>query len=389
MSAFIPYGRQSIDENDIAAVEAVLRSDWLTQGPAIERFERTVADYCGVRHAVAVANATASLHIACLALQLGPGDTLWTSPNTFVASANCALYCGARVEFIDIDPLTLNLSVACLTRKLEQAARDGTLPKVVVPVHFAGQSCEMEAIRQLSERYGFAVLEDASHAIGGQYREQAVGSCRFSDATVFSFHPVKIITSAEGGMVLTNRDDLYQALLRLRSHGITRDPALLQGATDGAWSYQQLELGFNYRMTDIQAALGASQMGRLEGFVARRRELAEKYRAALAGLPLRLQQELPTSRSAWHLQVVRLDQPTWRKPVFDALRCEGILVNVHYQPVYLQPYYRALGFEAGLCPEAEYYYERALTLPLYPGLSDQEFDTVVDKFTTILSEIAK
>ncbi|HJU50426.1 MAG TPA: UDP-4-amino-4,6-dideoxy-N-acetyl-beta-L-altrosamine transaminase [Pseudogulbenkiania sp.] len=388
MSVFIPYGRQAIDESDIAAVEAVLRSDWLTQGPAIERFERTVAEHCDVRYAVAVSNATAALHIACLALQLGPGDTLWTSPNTFVASANCALYCGASVEFVDIDPLTLNLSVDCLTRKLEEAERNGCLPKVVVPVHFAGQSCEMEAIRHLSERYGFAVLEDASHAIGGQYQGQPVGSCRFSDAAVFSFHPVKIITSAEGGMVLTNREDLYQALLRLRSHGITRDPAQLQGGVDGAWSYQQLELGFNYRMTDLQAALGGSQMSRLEVFVARRRELALRYRSALAGLPLRVQREVPQCHSAWHLQVVRLDQPAWRKPIFDALRKEGILVNVHYQPVYLQPYYRGLGFGAGLCPEAESYYDRALTLPLYPGLSDQEFDTVVDKFTTILSEIA-
>lgn len=388
MSVFIPYGRQSIDEDDIATVEAVLRSDWLTQGPAIERFERAVAEYCGVRHAVAVSNATAALHIACLALQLGPGDTLWTSPNTFVASANCALYCGAHVEFVDIDPLTFNLSVDCLAQKLVQAERDGTLPMVVVPVHFAGQSCDMEAIRQLSERYGFAVLEDASHAVGGWHHGQVVGGCQFSDAAVFSFHPVKIITSGEGGMVLTNRDDLYQALLRLRSHGITRDPALLQGSVDGDWNYQQLELGFNYRMTDIQAALGASQMTRLDAFVTRRRVLAERYRTALAGLPLRLQQAIPNTLSAWHLQVVRLDQPAWRKPVYDALRQAGILVNVHYQPVYLQPYYRALGFQSGLCPEAEAYYERVVTLPLYPELTDQEFDTVVDKFTTILSEIA-
>lgn len=389
MSSSIPYGRQSIDEHDIAAVEAVLRSDWLTQGPAIERFEQRVAEYCGARYAVAVSNATAALHVACLALQLGPGDILWTAANTFVASSNCALYCGAQVDFVDIDPATLNLSLEHLTQKLAWAERQGCLPKVVVPVHFAGQSCQMEQIRQLSELYGFAILEDASHAIGGEYQGQAVGNCRFSDATVFSFHPVKIITSGEGGMVLTNREDLYQSLVRLRSHGITRDPAQLQGTVDGGWSYQQLELGFNYRMTDIQAALGASQMSRLDSFVVRRRELVARYRAALAGLPLRLPEELPEAKSAWHLQVVTLDQAAWRKPLYEALRSQGIQVNVHYQPAYLHPYYRALGFLPGHCPQAEFYYDRALTLPLFPGLSDQDFDAIIDTLITNLSEIAR
>ena len=384
----IPYGRQSIDERDIAAVEAVLHSDWLTQGPAIERFEDRVAQHCGARYAVAVSNGTAALHIACMALQLGPGDRLWTSPNTFVASANCALYCGAQVDFVDIDPDTLNLSIERLREKLEVADREGRLPKVVVPVHFAGQSCEMAALHELSERYGFAVLEDASHAIGGTYRDDPVGHCRYSDATVFSFHPVKIVTSAEGGMIVTNREDIYQMLRRLRSHGITRDSAQAQGELDGGWCYQQLELGFNYRMTDLQAALGASQMDRLDAFVARRKDLVERYRTALAGLPLRLPKQLPETDPAWHLQVVTLDEPAWRKPLYNALRAQGIEVNVHYKPVYLQPYYRALGFEPGHCPEAEAYYSRALTLPLYAAMSDRDFDAVVDNLTKTLNEIA-
>ncbi|MGF6779487.1 UDP-4-amino-4,6-dideoxy-N-acetyl-beta-L-altrosamine transaminase [Paraburkholderia sp. GAS334] len=388
MSAAIPYGRQSIDDDDIAAVNVVLRSDWLTQGPAIEHFEARVAQYCGARYAVAVSNATAALHVACLALDLGPGDLLWTSPNTFVASANCALYCGADIDFVDIDPRTLNLSVEHLAHKLEEAQRAGRLPKVVVPVHFAGQSCYMAALHELSQRYGFALVEDASHAIGGQYRDKPVGSCTYSDVTVFSFHPVKIVTTAEGGMVLTNREDLYQALLRFRSHGITRDPAQLQGEVDGPWSYQQLDLGFNYRMTDIQAALGASQMNRLDGFVARRRELVGRYREALAGLPLSLPEDAPDARPAWHLQVVTLDDASWRKPAFNALRARGVQVNVHYQPVYLQPFYRARGFQPGYCRNAEHYYYRALTLPLFPAMRDQDFERVVDAVTTTLSEIS-
>ena len=389
MNSIIPYGRQSIDEDDIAAVTAVLRSDWLTQGPRIGHFEQAVANHCGAKHAVAVSSATAALHIACLALGLGPGDILWTSPNTFVASANCARYCGADVDFVDIDPATLNMSLPQLAQKLAEAKVKQRLPKVVVPVHFAGQPCEMAAIRQLADQYGFAVLEDASHAIGASYQGQPVGDCRHADMTVFSFHPVKIITSGEGGMVTTNRADLYQALCRLRSHGITRDPGQLQGEVDGDWCYQQLELGFNYRMTDLQAALGCQQMSKLNDFVARRRQLAAWYRAQLSGLPLRLQDSISDASSAWHLLVVMLDDPDWRKPVFQALRQAGILVNVHYQPVYLQPYYRQLGFAAGYCPAAENYYHRALTLPLYPALSDQDTQRVVDKLRNTLSEIVK
>jgi UDP-4-amino-4,6-dideoxy-N-acetyl-beta-L-altrosamine transaminase len=386
MSTSIPYGRQSIDDEDVAAVEAVLRSDWLTQGPTIERFERRVAEYCGARYAVAVSSATAALHVACLALEMGPGDWLWTAPNTFVASANCALYCGAQADFVDIDPDTLNLSIPALEAKLEQAERAGRLPKVVVPVHFGGQSCDMAPLQALARRYGFALLEDASHAIGGRYRGTPVGDCRYSDMVVFSFHPVKIVTTAEGGMVLTNREDLYRALLRLRSHGITRDPAQMRGAPDGPWYYQQIELGYNYRLTDLHAALGLSQMDRLDAFVARRRELVARYRQALAGLPLRVPTCIAEADPAWHLQVVTLERPERRRAVYDTLRGAGIQVNVHYLPVYLHPYYRDLGFEPGYCPHAEAYYAGALTLPLFPGLSDRDFDTIIDTLTKTLSE---
>lgn len=386
--ADIPYGRQSISDDDIAAVEAVLRSDWLTQGPAIERFERMVAERCGARYAVAVSNATAALHIACLGMDIGPGDLVWTVPNTFVASANCARYCGADVDFVDIDADTFNLSLDALRAKLAQAERLGRLPDLLIPVHFAGQSCQMAEIASLAERYGFRVLEDASHAIGGSYGGAPVGSCRHSDAVVFSFHPVKIITSGEGGMVLTNDPALRQRLLRLRSHGITRDAGQMQGEAEGDWCYQQLELGYNYRITDLQAALGCSQLERLDAFVARRRRLQAAYRNALSDLPLRMARQLPETDPAWHLLVVRLEQPQWRKPMFDALRARGVLVNVHYQPIYQQPYYRQLGFPPGLCPEAEAYYQRALSLPLYFDLSDEAFDRVIAAFRTSLSEVA-
>ncbi|MRR52616.1 MAG: UDP-4-amino-4,6-dideoxy-N-acetyl-beta-L-altrosamine transaminase, partial [Rhodocyclaceae bacterium] len=302
-SAPIPYGRQSISPQDIQAVVDVLSSDWLTQGPTVERFERTVADGCGAAHAVAVNSATSALHIACLAAGLGPGDILWTSPNTFVASANCGLYCGATVDFVDIDPRTCNMSVERLEEKLELAARQGKLPKMVVPVHFAGQSCDMAAIARLADRYGFTVIEDASHAIGGRYQGEPVGNCRYSAMTVFSFHPVKIVTTGEGGMVLTNNAEMHERLMRLRSHGITRDPALMAEEPHGPWYYEQIELGFNYRMTDIQAALGVSQMTRLEEFVARRHHLARRYDEALAGLPLTLPWQHPDSWSAFHLYV--------------------------------------------------------------------------------------
>jgi UDP-4-amino-4,6-dideoxy-N-acetyl-beta-L-altrosamine transaminase len=383
----IPYGKQDVDEHDIQAVLEVLRSDWLTQGPEIERFEQEVARYCGARYAVAVCNATAALHIACLAAGLKPGDSLWTSPNTFVASANCALYCGARPDFVDIDPMTYNLSVEALEQKLEAAKRAGRLPKVVVPVHFAGQSCDMDKIAALRDRYGFVLIEDASHAIGGRYRETRVGSCAFSDMTVFSFHPVKIITTGEGGMVLTNRQDLYDRLVRLRSHGITRDPGLMQEESHGPWYYQQIELGFNYRLTDIQAALGTSQMRRLDGFVTRRRSLARRYDHMLEGLPLHLPGEAPGVYSAFHLYVIRLKTEAIgksRRQVFEALRQAGVGVNVHYIPVHTQPYYRQLGFRIGDFPQAEDYYREAISLPLYYGLTEPEQDRVVQALKEIV-----
>ncbi|WP_091189855.1 UDP-4-amino-4,6-dideoxy-N-acetyl-beta-L-altrosamine transaminase [Formivibrio citricus] len=375
----IPYGHQSIDDADIAAVEAVLRSDWLTQGPAIARFEAAVAARCGARYAVAVCNATAALHIACLAMGIKPGDRVWTSPNTFVASANCARYCGAVIDFVDIDPDTLNLSVDKLAKKLAEAERAGRLPQLLIPVHFAGQSCDMANIRQLADRYGFRLLEDASHAIGGSYRGLPVGACSFSDAAVFSFHPVKIITTGEGGMVVTNDEKLYRQLLLLRSHGITRDPDLMEGENEGAWYYQQVALGFNYRMTDMQAALGESQMIRLDGFVARRRELVARYQKAFADAPIQLQSVIESTDPAWHLFIIQTLRPEQRRPLFNALRAAGIGVNVHYIPVHTQPDFGRLGFRRGDFPYAEDYYERAISLPLYAGLSDEDQDYVIEQ----------
>lgn len=384
----IPYGRQDISEEDIQSVVEVLRSDWLTQGPAVERFEQEVARYCGAKYAVAVSSATAALHIACLAAGVKPGDAHWTSPNSFVASANCGLYCGAQPDFVDIDPRTYNLSVDALEEKLARAEKQGRLPKVVIPVHFAGQSCDMEAIAGLGKRYGFSVIEDASHAIGGRYRDTRVGSCAFSDMTVFSFHPVKIITTGEGGMVLTNRQDLYEKLVRLRSHGITRDPRFMEGESDGPWYYQQIELGFNYRITDIQAGLGSSQMKRLDEFVARRLYLAERYDTLLRELPLTLPWRQADAYSSFHLYVVRLHLDAIGKThrqVFEGLRQEGVGVNLHYIPVHTQPYYRRLGFEPGDFPQAEQYYREAISLPLYAGLSDNEQDRVVQALKEVLS----
>ncbi|MFN3883355.1 MAG: UDP-4-amino-4,6-dideoxy-N-acetyl-beta-L-altrosamine transaminase [Rhodocyclaceae bacterium] len=376
----IPYGRQDISEADVAAVAAVLRSDWLTQGPTVARFEQAVASRCGAAHAVAVNSATSALHLACLALGLGPGDRLWTSPITFVASANCARYCGAEVDFVDIDPATGNLSVARLAEKLERAATSGRLPKIVVPVHFAGRPCEMAAIHALGRRYGFRIIEDASHAIGARYRGEPVGNCRYSDITVFSFHPVKIITTGEGGMALTNDAVLAETMALLRSHGITRDPAHMDRPPEGAWYYQQVALGFNYRMTDIQAALGLSQLQRLDAFVARRWELAQRYNQRLAGLPLTLPDGPDGAHSAWHLYVIRLQLDRIRKThreVFDALRAAGIGVNLHYIPVHLQPYYRRLGFGPGDFPEAERHYAEAISLPIYATLGETRQDEVI------------
>jgi UDP-4-amino-4,6-dideoxy-N-acetyl-beta-L-altrosamine transaminase len=380
----IPYGRQVIDQSDIDAVADILESDWLTQGPAIERFEMVVAKYCGAAYAVAVSSATAALHLACRALGLGPGDALWTSPNTFVASANCGLYCGASVDFVDIDPRTYNMSADALANKLAEAEKSGRLPNVVVPVHFAGQSCEMEKIAALAKRYGFRIIEDASHAIGGRYLDRPVGHCRHSDITVFSFHPVKIITTGEGGMALTNKADLADKLCVLRSHGITRDSNRMHGEAEGSWYYEQIDLGYNYRMTDMQAALGTSQMRRLDDFITRRRLLAGRYEAALKDLPLVLPWQHPDAESAWHLYVVCLELEKCsksRREVFAFLRDAGIGVNVHYIPVHLQPYYRRLGFKPGDFPEAEAYYRGAVSLPLHPGLSSENVAYIIDKLT--------
>ncbi|MDF5709876.1 MAG: UDP-4-amino-4,6-dideoxy-N-acetyl-beta-L-altrosamine transaminase [Nostoc sp. S4] len=377
---FIPYGQHNLSQEDIEAIVEVLRSNWITQGPAIDRFEQAVANYCGAKYAVAVSSATAALHIACVAAGLGEADILWTSPNTFVASANCGLYCNAKVDFLDIDSNTYNLSVNELESRLVEAEKQGCLPKILIPVHFAGQSCEMEQIAALSQQYNFKIIEDASHAIGGTYQRQPIGSCQFSDMTVFSFHPVKIITTGEGGMVLTNQEELYQRLIRLRSHGITRNPDLMQGESHGSWYYQQLELGFNYRMTDIQAALGTSQMQRLDEFVERRWFLANRYNQLLQDLPLMLPWQHPDSESSWHLYVIRLKLDKINKShrqIFDELRGAGIGVNLHYIPVHIQPYYQRFGFQLGDFPQVEKYYKEAISIPIYYGLDEESQDKVV------------
>lgn len=376
----IPYGKQSISEQDIAAVASVLRSDWITQGPSIEAFEHGLAQYVGAQFGVAVANATAALHIACLALDVGPGDLVWTSPNTFLASANCALYCGAGIDFVDIDPDTWNMDVAALEVKLRQGKKSGRLPKVVIPVHFGGQSCDMVKIAALAQEYGFKVIEDASHAVGAEYNGEKVGNGRYSDLTVFSFHPVKILTTGEGGMVMTNDPLLAASLQRLRSHGMTRDPKLMQKQDQGAWYYEQIDLGFNYRLTDIQAALGLSQLGRLPQFVRQRRVLADRYDHLLDGMNLQIQHQPEFGISAYHLYPIMIDEAACgktRRQVFDAMREYGIGVNVHYTPVYLQPYYADLGFQPGWCPRAEQYYRCALSLPMYYSLTETEQDHVV------------
>ena len=376
----IPYGCQDIDEEDIAAVVEVLKSDWLTQGPSIDAFERKMADYIGVRYAVAVCNATAALHLACRVLGLGPGKTMWTSPNTFVASANCARYCGAGVDFVDIDRRTYNMSVDALAKKLHRAKKDGKLPHVVVAVHFAGQPCEMAEIAGLAKDYGFAVIEDAAHAIGSTYKNEKTGNCRYSDITVFSFHPVKILTTGEGGMLLSNRDDLHERLTLLRTHGITRLPRQMTGKSEGGWYYEQIDLGFNYRMTDIQAALGTSQLDRIEQFLTRRREIAGRYDTLLAGLPLTLPWQHPDTLSSYHLYPIQLQLDragTTRRAVFDHLRNAGIGVNVHYIPVHWQPYYRDMGFRVGDFPEAERYYAAAISLPIHYRLTHADQERVV------------
>lgn len=377
----IPYGHQNINKDDIQAVVDVLKSDFITQGPVVPAFETAVASYCGAQHAVAVNSGTSALHIACLALGVGKGDVVWTTPITFVASANCALYCGAQVDFVDIDSRIYNLSVERLAEKLAYAEKTGKLPKVVIPVHLCGQPCDMAGIHALSQRYGFKIIEDASHAIGGRYKDEPVGNCRYSDITVFSFHPVKIITTGEGGMVLTNNVQLAKRTQLLRSHGITRDAADMTHAPDGPWYYQQVDLGFNYRMTDIQAALGLSQMQRVDEFVDRRHAIAKRYDQLLADFPVITPWQHADSYSGFHLYVIRLklaEIGKTHRQVFEVFCAASIGVNLHYIPVHRQPYYERLGFKAGHCPEAEQYYAEAISLPMYPGLTEAQQNKVIE-----------
>ena len=384
----IPYGRQDINEDDIQAVVDVLKSDFLTQGPMVPAFEKAVSDYCHVRFSVAVNSATSALHIACLALGVGKGDIVWTSPISFVASANCALYCGAEVDFVDIDPFTYNISIDCLSEKLQEAEKLGKLPKVVIPVHLAGQPCDMEKIHKLSLQYGFKIIEDASHAIGAKYKNKPVGNCEFSDITVFSFHPVKIITTGEGGMAVTNNEVLAKHLRLLRSHGISNNLLDMQmRPVNEIWNYQQIILGFNYRMTDIQAALGISQMKKLDDFVARRRLIADIYDEKLAHLPLQLSEYLPEAYSAHHLYVIRIKKNKkgiTQRGLLDLMHSSGVGVNVHYIPVYRQPYYEGMGFAAGYCQEAEKYFKEALSIPIYSTLKVTELDTIIQHIYEIL-----
>ena len=386
----IPYGKQDISQADIDAVIDVLRSDFLTQGPMAPAFEQSVASYCGSRHAVAVNSATSALHIACRALGVGPGDSVWTTPITFVASSNCALYCGADVDFVDIDPRTYNLCPVKLKEKLEEAEKTGRLPKVVIPVHLCGQPCDMEAIYRLSKQYGFNIIEDASHAIGGRYKNEHVGNCQYSSITVFSFHPVKIVTSGEGGMALTNDPELADRMQRYRSHGITSNPEQMVARPENEiWNYQQITLGNNYRMTDILAALGVSQMSRLDEFVSKRHAIANRYDEMLEDFSLVTPWQHPDSYSGWHLYVIRLKLEgthKTQKEVYHCLRAQGIGVNLHYIPVYRQPYYERMGFKPGYCPEAEQYYREAISIPMYPGLTDELQEQVVEAIRNALEK---
>ena len=384
----IPYGKQDINQADIDSVIDVLQSDFLTQGPQVPLFEKTVSDYCGVEYGVAVNSATSALHIACLALGLKKGDYLWTSPNTFVASANCGLYCGAQVDFVDISPLTYNLSPEELEKKLIQAKRDNKLPKIVIPVHFAGQSCDMRKIYSLGQEYGFKIIEDASHAIGGKYLDQPIGGCQYSDITVFSFHPVKIITTAEGGLATTNDKELSERMHLFRSHGVTRDPELMTKKSEGGWYYQQVNLGFNYRMTELQAALGVSQMERLNEFIALRHKCQIRYDELLKDLPITTPYQDLNSFSALHLYPIKIQTDkvkNTRKEIFETLRNNDIGVNVHYIPVHTQPYYENMGFKKGSYPNAESYYESAISIPIFQGLTIKMQDEVVNVLKKVLS----
>ena len=373
----IPYGRQDITQADINSVIKVLQSDFLTQGPQVPKFEKVVSQYCNVKYALATNSATSALHLACLSLGLNNNDWLWTTSITFVASANCGLYCGAKVDFVDINPATYNICPEVLEKKLVKAKKLGKLPKIVIPVHLCGQSCDMKSIYELSKEYGFKIIEDASHAIGGKYLNEPIGNCKYSDITVFSFHPVKIITTGEGGMALTNNNKLFKHMSLLRSHGITRDPSQMTKQADGDWYYQQIELGYNYRMTDIQAALGVSQLKRLDDYVSRRHELYTRYNELLKGFPLVIPYQYSDGYSAFHLYIIRLKNRDKHKQVFEYLRKNGIGVNLHYIPVYHQPYYEAMGFKKGYCLEAENYYNEAISLPMYATLSEVEQDKVV------------
>lgn len=370
----IPYGKQDINQSDIDSVVGVLQSDFLTQGPQVPLFEEAVSNYCGSQYGVAVNSATSALHIACLALSLGKGDYFWTSPNSFVASANCGLYCGAKVDFVDIDQKTYNMSVVELEKKLIQAKNDNKLPKIVIPVHFAGQSCDMKKISSLSREYGFSVIEDAAHAIGGKYLDKSIGSCQYSDITVFSFHPVKIITTAEGGLATTNSRELAEKMQLLRSHGVTRNPSLMNKESEGDWYYQQIDLGFNYRMTELQAALGISQIQRLDDFVARRNILRERYDKLLDGMTLVKPSQFEDGLSAMHLYPIKVNN---RAKIFNKLREGGIGANVHYIPIHMQPYYKSLGFKSADFPVSEKYYNSAISIPLFSTMTKNQQDKVI------------
>lgn len=386
----IPYARQSVDDGDVAAVVEVLRSEFLTQGPVVPRFEEAVAARCGATHAIATSTATSALHIACLALEIGTGDLVWTSPNSFVASANCARYCGADVDFVDIDPHTYNMSISHLAEKLERAQRLGRLPKVVIAVDFAGQPVELAAIAELKQRYGFAFVEDASHAIGATYCGEPVGSGRYADITVFSFHPVKIITTAEGGMAMTGNDALASRMRLFRSHGVTRDPHAMTSRRPEPWEYEQISLGYNYRLTEIGAALGLAQLRRLDEFLGRRREIAARYGTELAGLPVAVPYQHQHAQSAYHLYPIVLlpDAPISRREAYDGLVAAGVRPNVHYIPIHTQPYYARLGFRPGNFPNAEAYYAGALSLPMYPALTDAEQTRVIEAMHRIVGRKA-